>query len=402
MTEQIPHAPELERAVIGAMLISGESRSSALDQLAGDDFHDPFFARIFRAIASLVLDGSAVDPILISHSLDVPATRVTELGRYAKLPDTIASCLNELTALAGFRRALAYAEDVRKVALAQQAEDLDELLTDPAARILPNYEPVEMPLTGTELVAGAQEMGDWSWVLPNLLARKEVWLGVGPAGYGKSTLLRQIGVCAASGLDPFTRVRTGWMPVHVLVVDCQEDASQAGLELAKLIRLAGDAYYDLGDTLYYECVPRGIDLSTRKWQLWLDAKVAKSKADLVILGPLYNMVRGTNDRNKSSEETAQLAMNALSDLMTRRDCALMIEAHAPHGEVQRPRGSKLWEDWPDFGHGLVIDEKEHPRRAFDVLRFRGDRHTERRWPYRYMQGIPGGWPWEGIGGGSPI
>ncbi len=121
--------------------------------------------------------------------------------------------------------------------------------------------------------------------------------------------------------------------------------------------------------------------------------MAKVNADLVILGPLYNLVRGDPKRTKHSEETAELGMNALTDLMVRRDVALMIEAHAPHGQEMRVRGSKLWEDFPDFGFGLVPDETHRGGRAVDVHRFRGDRHYRPAWPHRYVQGLAGEWPW---------
>jgi hypothetical protein len=73
----------------------------------------------------------------------------------------------------------------------------------------------------------------------------------------------------------------------------------------------------------------------------------------------------------------------------------MIEAHAPHGSEMRVRGSKLWEDWPDFGFGLLPNAPGKAR-AMSVQRFRGDRHADREWPTGFAQGAAGHWPWESV------
>lgn len=387
MGREIPHSPEMERAALGSMLMTGAARVLGLDMLAVDDFHDPAHGQIFAAISQLVQAGSAVDAGLVANASGIDSASVSSLIGAVPASMNAKNYVGIVAELGAFRRAIGLAETLAGAAYAQDAETVDRLLADPMAAIMPNYEPVSLPRPARELAA-LDYYPDF--VIPGLLARLEILMVVGGPGQGKSTLLRQIAVCASSGLHPFTRTRI--QPVRVLIIDCQESAGQAGAEIKKLLELAGEDYRDL---LWIEPVPQGIDISTRRWQRWLDAKVAKCQADLVIAGPLYNMIRGANGRSKQSEETAELGMNALGDLMVRRNVALIVEAHSPHGDEMRVRGSKLWEDWPDFGFGLVTDDTYLEGRAFDRVRFRGDRHHRPAWPSRFLQGHPGGWPWEG-------
>jgi hypothetical protein len=84
------------------------------------------------------------------------------------------------------------------------------------------------------------------------------------------------------------------------------------------------------------------------------------------------------------------------------DCAVLMEAHAPHHNGQsthrnlRPLGSSLWMRWPEFGFGLrpVEDEKSASNadgaRGRRFLPWRGMR-DERDWPQFVRQGEH--WPW---------
>jgi hypothetical protein len=57
------------------------------------------------------------------------------------------------------------------------------------------------------------------WVIEGLLAQGDRLVLTASEGLGKSTLLRQIAVCAAAGLHPFHSAPID--PVKVLVVDCE-------------------------------------------------------------------------------------------------------------------------------------------------------------------------------------
>lgn len=206
---------------------------------------------------------------------------------------------------------------------------------------------------------------------------------------GKTTLLNQFAVCCAAGLHPWTRVE---MPrQRVLVFDFQDSRGARGRNVQHLIGLT-HGRLERG-WLFYELRSQGADLTGRADQRWVEAKIAAVRPAIVVAGPLYNMVQGAAGRGKQSEETAQLAGQFLAELAVRYDLALLIEAHAPHGEELRVRGSKYWEDWAGWGLGLrsaMVDGQ----RSFTLERFRGDREIGRQWPTKYVQGHRGSWPWE--------
>lgn len=381
-----PHAIEVEADLLATMLASPRSAEIGLDALTSADFYVPAHARIFAAISRLTLAGRAVDPGLVAEELGRPASELRELAAQAPASLPTRHYASVIAEKAVLRRTLMLCDELARHAYDEQMDRIEELLADPFASLSPNVETADGP-TEASVLAGEDHETDW--VVEGLLGRHEVVMIVGEPGQGKSTWLRQFAVCVTSGLHPFRR--SPIVPIRVLIVDAQESRAQASRAIRPLLQLAGDRYRG---GLFVEPRPQGLDLTSPRHQRWLDALVVKCKADLVILGPLYNLIRGAAGRSKQSEETAELGMNALSDLMVRRNCSLIVEAHAPHGDEMRVRGSKLWEDFPDFGFGFVPDLGYQEGRAMDVKRFRGDRHSDRHWPSRFVQGHQGSWPWE--------
>ena len=64
-----PQAPEVEEAVIGAMMVESESVFIALESLTEKSFYDPKLRLIFRAISELFQSRSAVDIMTVSERL---------------------------------------------------------------------------------------------------------------------------------------------------------------------------------------------------------------------------------------------------------------------------------------------------------------------------------------------
>jgi replicative DNA helicase len=64
-----PQANEAEMAVLGAMLIEREAQAKGLDILSETDFYNPQHQHIFRAMAYLFSEGSAVDVVTVGDHL---------------------------------------------------------------------------------------------------------------------------------------------------------------------------------------------------------------------------------------------------------------------------------------------------------------------------------------------
>ncbi len=81
-----PQANEAEMAVLGAMLIEREAQAKALDLLTEHSFYKPAHQHIFRAIAHLFSEGSAVDVVTVGEYLKNQKL-LTEIGGSSYLTD---------------------------------------------------------------------------------------------------------------------------------------------------------------------------------------------------------------------------------------------------------------------------------------------------------------------------
>src|SRR5690606_22342154 len=62
------------------------------------------------------------------------------------------------------------------------------------------------------------------WVIPGILARQERVIFTGGEGAGKTTLVRQMAILSAAGINPFTFEDIP--PVNVLVIDAENSKRQ--------------------------------------------------------------------------------------------------------------------------------------------------------------------------------
>jgi replicative DNA helicase len=235
--------------------------------------------------------------------------------------------------------------------------------------------------TLTEFLAGDDDPEDW--VIPGLLAREDRMILTGAEGLGKMMLLRQIAVCAAAGLHPFGQKPIP--PQTVLLVDLENPAQIMRQTIRRMVTSARikSARHDVTDRVYVERRPEGLNLADPANVAWLMKRVTMTNPDILIIGPVYKLM---ND-NPNDEATARACTVALDLIRTHGKCALLLEAHAGHGNNAltdrplRPTGSSLWLRWPEFGYGLrraKTDDAQEFRRV-ELMPWRGAR-GDRDWP----------------------
>jgi hypothetical protein len=238
------------------------------------------------------------------------------------------------------------------------------------------------------------------YVFDGMLERGNRCMIVGPEGHGKSTLIRQLAVCAAAGLHPFGLYPCP--PRRVLFIDCENlerDSRREWRPLAGLAQAHGRRVPDGGLRLIH--VPAGLDLLTDDGRAWLLERVTAHGPDLVTIGPMTRLLTG--DINE--EVTARRLCRALDDARLKDEAALLVEAHAAHGDrlrPWRPRGSSYLLGWGELGFGMVPvgDAGEDGLTAsYRLKAFRGARNRALRWPSVIAPGGPGAWPW--VTGGRP-
>lgn len=241
-----------------------------------------------------------------------------------------------------------------------------------------------------EFLAVADEARDW--VIPGLLERGDRLVWTGFEGLGKSMFIRQLAVTAAAGLHPFEFDNIP--PQRVLLVDCENSERQS----RRKFRPLGAASVQVGRRVPDGALrlihrPAGIDLTRPDDRAWLLERVMAHQPDLLMIGPFYRL----HAANINEETAARATVAALDAARTAVDCALVVEAHAGHGEhgakrSVRPLGSSLLLRWPEFGYGIAPDGEpvEGKNIRVKVLPWRGDR-DERNWPRELEWGNP--WPW---------
>ena len=233
------------------------------------------------------------------------------------------------------------------------------------------------------------------WVIPGLLERGDRLLWTGFEGQGKSVVVRQLAVCAAAGVHPFTREPI--TPQRVLYIDLENPDRKSRRHFRNLERIARLNGFPVPEgTLRILQKPAGIDLTTGEDAAWLLERVTAHRPDLLVCGPFYRLhAADTND-----EKAARIVVSALDAARIKADCALVTEAHAGHGggsdRSVRPTGSSLLMRWPEFGYGIKplgeADEHGHSRHVA-VVPWRGPRE-ERHWPRELIWGTHElDWPW---------
>ena len=74
-----PQAPEVEEAVIGAMMLDADSVYQAMESLKEKSFYDPKLRLIFSAMAKLFHERTAIDMMTVTERLRTDGT-LEEIG----------------------------------------------------------------------------------------------------------------------------------------------------------------------------------------------------------------------------------------------------------------------------------------------------------------------------------
>lgn len=418
MTDQYdyePHAIErtppqdlgAEVSVLGACMLSRDACRAVLDVLDPADFYRPAHTAIFNAIGRMHAKGDPVDPITLGKHL-------ADSGELVRVGGTtqLFTLVNETVTAAN---AEYYAEIVQDRALRRALVELGtELVRMGYGQDLDTFELVE------KAVSMARELRDrgratedvptedihdfvahqdtYDWLVPNLLERRDRLILTASEGGGKSVMMRQLAVTLAAGIHPFKPTELT-EPRRVLTLDCENGAPASRRAFRPLLASADNAEQSVRRGMFHiECRPEGLDLSRPADRAWMMRRVERLKPDVLIIGPVYRLHAG----NPNDEELARKVSVVIDEARATSGCAVLMEAHAPHGNgmgprALRPLGSSLWMRWPEFGFGLrpVEDDKSSANtdgcRGRRVVPWRGMR-DERDWPQFVKQGTR--WPWE--------
>jgi replicative DNA helicase len=398
-TPGVRYDAEAEEAVLGAMLLSRDATTAALEVCDPSDFYVPAHSLIFGAIGSLYDDGRPVDAVTVTDEL----RKIGALERIGD-PSIFVSLQTNTPSISSARH---YAEIVQREAVARTLQhgfsEAQKSLSDFADPVVVAEEAErflgalvrsgKIP-RGYWSQAGAYQATDRSETLTPLaegfcypLSRIMVVAG---EKTGKSVMLRQVAFCIAAGLHPFNpRVKIN--PVRTLIFDAENDDDEL-VPTIERIRTMVTVYAgpDAPEPALYS-VPYGVDLESRRDRADLYAVLEDCRPQLIIGGPVYKLTDQTQDY--SEDRRAAIVQRVCNDIRKRWGTALILEHHAPTGPGRgreiRAKGGQVWPAWVNMTVGL------HPSENGDGLDVRYP-HRPRglfSWPKRFDRGMVNGWPW---------
>jgi replicative DNA helicase len=402
-----PNDLAAEQGLLGACFYSPRVLQAALETVQAADYYRPAHGTIHNAMAAMNAAGQPVDPITLGkhladestlgliggttylHTLATAGQGVFNADEYAEI--IIDRALRRSLVEHGIETAeTAYANSGETFALVERAVA--------RARDIRDRGQANADLPTMDILDFVNIEDTYNWLIPGLLEYGDRLILTATEGGGKSTLLRQLAVTTAAGLEPFRPWLTA-DPKRVLVLDCENGAPVSRRKFRPLLDAAVKADRPMERGMFHiECRPEGLDLTRAADRAWFMRRVEKLQPELLIVGPIYRLHAG----DPNSEELARKVSAVIDEARATANCAVLMEAHAPHHNGQsahrnlRPLGSSLWMRWPEFGFGLrpVEDEKSagtgDGARGRRFLPWRGMR-DERDWPQFIRQGDD--WPW---------
>jgi hypothetical protein len=383
----------LQQTCIGAVIDRPELVDMFLERLPIHQF-DGNLHRVAKAIGDLATDGEALTPASVVERLRVngdlsisggaPAVfDCWALGGASTDPRQEITTLSRLFALRDawdvgnlLRESVGHMDLSQWIDLARNHIDRIAKVDEGSAPPVMTY--LRDVLTGEDVQV--------EWCIPGLLPKGTATMLTAEEGIGKSTVLRQFGVAAMAGLQPFEMHREKYEPQRVLLVDCENPRNSVVRGLRAQWTYAR-TFNPIADTtnMAVESHQGGLDLSSAHDQGWLHRMVREHKANLIVIGPVYRFASG----DLNTEEGVR---------------SLVTEHHAPNApagtqRALRPIGSSAMRRW--FGQGLSLRGKpctphedsfcKQCQRKAQIESWRGGREEEARWP-RYLMGEPGH-PW---------
>jgi len=399
------HDLDAERAVLGAVLTNGKLFPKT-DSLLEDDFWHPFHAQIFSGMRSLYQQGHPIDALTVASEMEVlglwgkghDRTELIGLMENVGVLSNLPAHVHRVKDMAQRRDAVTAAQKAMQIVQSPQIA-VEDALRD-AEKVLRNA----VPLTkrGADLMTldqfVDQDIEEAAWVVNPLLRRGERLVVTGFEGLGKTTLMRQIGVATAAGLEPFTLRNAP--PKKVLFVDCENPEHIMQQSFGQLRDVLRRRHKTTDDRFLLKRHPGGMNLSKPRDRALLRSYCTDAQPDLLLIGPAYKLYLG--GAGQREEDLARVVVDALDELREEFDLSLILEHHSPHHDTSnrgaprdvRPIGSSLWLRWPEFGWGIRPKKGGNAaKREVEVVSWRGPRDPSRQWPVTMVSGGKDSLPW---------
>lgn len=399
-----PNDVVAERAILGSILMAEDVLTRVVAELRTSDFYRPAHGTIYNAMKALHGRGEPIN----AHTLRAELERTAKISTTGG-PEYIHKLLQSVVVVAHVG---AHIERVRRCGIKRRAietgrrlmergfdvdDDVDALIAETEAEVrhLAMYNDSRISNLSTVAEFCDEQADENRWLIPGVLQAQERVIVVASEGAGKSTLARQVVLCAAAGIHPFVPDGDPIRPVRTLYVDLENPPDLIRRRMRSMLSLAERADGWDPDRAWRWTQPGGIDLKRARDQHQMERVIREARPQLLALGPLY---KSFIDGGERAEQLNSQVAAYFDRLREKYDLALWLETHAPldsqgHRSL-RPMGSGVWSRWPEFGIALRKSKDDSdPPYTYLVDRFRGDR-DDRSWPIKLRRGTP--WPFEAV------
>lgn len=407
-----PYSPEAESAMIGASILSADALQILAEQLEPEDFYTPKWKVVCAHMQMMWKAGTKVEVVTLMDEMkrtgddELVGVHVTDLfDAIAEVPSIgVAAAANYTRTIIDYsarRRMMTAALEVFE-ASKDGSVGVDAIMEIGRS----TFGSIEMPVLSGVPDLDVQEFMDGSmeydWLIFGLMERRDRLILTGGEGGGKSTLLRQVAVCAAAGVHPFRGNDPEYRdlrPIRVSLFDLENSEVQIRRKMRELLGVVNRMTrggFDPGN-LRINAKTDGLDLMQRTDVRWLLERIEANEPELIVIGPIYKLHSG----DPIEEGPARHVSRVIDMIRARYGCAVLMEAHSPYAtndgkRVGRPYGASLWSRWPEFGYCIVRDPDDPT--DFSLEAWRGPR-DEREWPEKLERGdkdeVRAGkaWPW---------
>lgn len=387
---------EAEELVLGAALLTPDALRFATPIISGDDFANVNYGKIFQIMVDMHAKGQAVEVFTVTAEAErqgIPnlqnGTIFHQMIHNVGSSATITHYAEQVKEAATRRHLTVIAQTLLRDAgdTTAAASEAAQAARDALTNVKANQAMATKTL-GTIL----DESHDYDWLVPGLFERGDRLVLTGFEGSGKTTWLRQMAVCLASGIHPIN-LNHLTQPHTVLVVDAENMESQWRAQTRKMAATAANyGHHSPRDNIHIHAKGR-IDITKDSTLGEIHRLVDQHEPDFLMIGPLYKIT----PKGITNDDDAAPVINALDSLRD-RGLVLLMEGHAKKQDAMAgmrdlaPRGSAALMGWPEFGFGLYPDTSDDGQTySSRIIRWRGDRDQGRDWPKELMKGGP--FPW---------
>lgn len=359
-----PFNADAENSIIGSLMLWPDMMREVVSTLVPEDFYQPRAQTLYATMLDLHAKSVPVDIVTVSDALpDIDRQWLLTIQNDTPARSAMAHYANIVIDASRRRELIQLSSEVQRRAFDPNA-DLEELLADADPKLNHRVRP------RSATIAGFSELAEWEktaemdeadlpWLIPHIIKPRWRTILVAGEGVGKAVFLRQIGLHAAAGLDPFDPSKR-IAPIRVLYVDAENSASTI-LHQNRIVNKAINVVRWTEGRFFLMHREQSMNLRDRVQRAELEAAIQSCRPQLVIAGPLYKLgVRRT--RNEDLEQVAGDFAEIMDDLRIRYNFALMLEHHMPKQEkgskyVMEPFGSSLWKRWAETGLGMNDHQK---------------------------------------------